>query len=65
MMSETKPMISLSVLSTKADDVGLAGAQAHAGAVRPVADLPGDELHAPPRLLRRFPGRPSRHATPW
>ena len=35
----------------EADDVGLAGAQAHAGAVRPVADLTGDKLHAAPRLL--------------
>ena len=35
----------------KADDVGLAGAQAHAGAVRPVSNLTGDKLHAPPRLL--------------
>ena len=35
----------------QADDVGLAGPEPDAGAVRPVADLPRDELHAPARLL--------------
>ena len=35
----------------EADDVGLAGPEPHAGAVRPVADLPRDELHAAARLL--------------
>src|SRR5262249_31552358 len=35
----------------QAYDVGLARPQTHAGAVRTVADLPGDELHAPPGLL--------------
>ena len=38
----------------EADDIGLAGAQANAGAVRPVADLAGEKLDAPAGFLSDF-----------
>ncbi len=49
-MSETKLIDLFLGVEHEADDIGLAGAQADAGAVRPIADLLGDKLDAPPGL---------------